>query len=89
MLEQWLNVNLPQKYQDDFIEYHPTLDGLDGFELRKMGIDESKVKKMLLLYEIERMKFLIKEPTDFTDEEIAYAQKRIDEDIEKYNSMIL
>ncbi len=42
-----------------------------------------------ILCDIERMKFLIREPNDFTTDEIQYAQQRIMERIKQYNSIIL
>ena len=89
MLEKLIDKDLPQKYQKGFIKYAPTLDGWDGFKLKTMGIDEMKIKQMSILCNIERMKFLIQEPNDFTDDEIQYARQRINEQIEKYNSIVL
>lgn len=89
MQKEILNIDLPEKYQEGLIEYRSVLDGVDPFFLEVQGVDRNKVKKMVLLCEIERMKSLIKESNDFTKEELEYGKKRIEEEIEHYNSIKL
>lgn len=89
MQKDILEIDLPEKYQEGVIEYHPTFDGVDPFFLKIQGMGENRIKKMLLLYEIERMKDLIREPNDFTQEELEYGKKRIAAVIERYNSIKL
>lgn len=89
MLEQLLKMDLPDTYQDGFVKYTEKLDGYGITELIRSGIDKQRAKKMLLLCEIERMKSLIEEPNDFTEEELEYGKKRIAEEIEHYNNIKL
>lgn len=89
MFEQMLSIDLPEKYQAGLISYRPKLDGLDSFDLRRMGISEKKIKKMIIWSHIEYMKFLVEDTEQFTEEELEYANKRIKEEIEHYNSINL
>lgn len=89
MLEKLLEMDLPDVYQEGIIKYVPKLDGFGIVDLIRMGIDKKRVRKILQLYEIERMKFLIEDPEYFTEEELEYAKKRIAEEIENYNKMKL
>jgi len=50
--------------------------------LLRSGIDKSNIEKMLLLCEIERMKYLIEKPNYFTDVEMEYGKILIEEVIE-------
>ena len=86
MLQKLLNIELPQNYQNGIIEYQESLDGLNSFDLARKGIDKKRIKKLLKLCEIERIKSLLPE---FNEEEKAYAIKRINDEIEEYNSIVL
>lgn len=86
MLQKLLNIELPQNYQNGIIEYQESLDGLNSFDLARKGIDKKRIKKLLKLCEIERIKSFLPE---FNEEEKAYAIKRINDEIEEYNSIVL
>ena len=52
MLEQLMKMELPDTYQDVFVEYTEKLDGSGIIELLRCGIDKQHTEKMLLLISV-------------------------------------
>ncbi len=86
-----MQLELPKQYTENLIKYQHMVDGIpEWIDFAKEGYSMQKYRKFTKLYEIESIKYHLKEAIqdgEISDDEMVEANKLIQKAIQEYNEM--